>query len=495
LSAARAPGTLLGPALTWFGLSNLAGAVVVFVYQTFVVDPVGPGVTGLDEWATVGVFVGYMLLVLPVGGTLGWRVLAPTRSWLTEHRRPSDDELRNTLTAAWRLALVSLAGWAGAMVLFSSLSLAFGEGGIVALRLFATIAVGALATCFLAYLLVDRSLRPVYARALAGGPPPRALNLGVHSRLMLSWWLGSGIPLLGIALAPVGRRLEPLSPTALAWLGAIGVVSGSLMMGVAARSVGDRLERVRWALREVGDGDIGVRLTVDDGGDVGFLQAGFNDMVEGMRERQRLHDLFGRHVGEEVARRALDRGIGLGGEQREVSALFVDLIGSTALAENRSPHEVVETLNALFGAVVDAVAAEGGWVNKFDGDGALCVFGAPGDQPDHAARALRAACGLRARLRTAAGDVPALDAGIGVSSGRVVAGNVGAENRYEYTVVGDPVNEAARLTDLAKRRPGRLLVSGRTVAAAGAEARSWVPAGEVTLRGRVEPTTTFEPAG
>jgi adenylate cyclase len=145
-------------------------------------------------------------------------------------------------------------------------------------------------------------------------------------------------------------------------------------------------------------------------------------------------------------------------------------------------------LNTFFGTVVRTVAAEGGWVNKFEGDGALCVFGAPADQPDHAARALRAARTLGVALRD---DLPA---GIGVSSGMVVAGNVGAEQRYEYTVIGDPVNEAARLTEEAKHHAGRVLASEAAVRAAGAEASNWVEVGSFELRGRTTPTVGYAPA-
>ena len=173
--------------------------------------------------------------------------------------------------------------------------------------------------------------------------------------------------------------------------------------------------------------------------------------------------------------------------------MFVDLIGSTAMAEVLPPGEVVATLNAYFDAVVDVVTAEGGWVNKFQGDGALCVFGVPAHQPDHAARALRAARALNARLVALGEDHPGLDAGIGVSTGTVVAGNVGSEERFEYTVIGRAVNEAARLTDLAKRRDARILASAAAVRAAGAEAANWSARGTVGIRGQQAPTEIFEP--
>ncbi|MGH2476312.1 MAG: adenylate/guanylate cyclase domain-containing protein, partial [Candidatus Limnocylindrales bacterium] len=154
---------------------------------------------------------------------------------------------------------------------------------------------------------------------------------------------------------------------------------------------------------------------------------------------------------------------------------------------------VVETLNDFFDVVVGTVDAEGGWVNKFEGDGALCIFGVPGTQPDHADRALRAARLLALGLLGLAERHPGLEAGIGVSSGRVVAGNVGTEARYEYTVIGPAVNEAARLTDIAKGRVVKVLASAESVRRAGAEASHWRDVGTVALRGRTTPTAMYEP--
>jgi adenylate cyclase len=159
-----------------------------------------------------------------------------------------------------------------------------------------------------------------------------------------------------------------------------------------------------------------VTVQVDDGSEVGLLQAGFNRMAEGLRERERLHDLFGRHVGRDVARAALENEgeIELGGEVREVAALFVDMVGSTRLAVDRPAARVVSLLNTFFCLVVEVVEEHGGWVNKFEGDAALCVFGAPAPRADAAADALRAARRLRERL---AGELKGAEACIGVSAG------------------------------------------------------------------------------
>ena len=208
-------------------------------------------------------------------------------------------------------------------------------------------------------------------------------------------------------------------------------------------------------------------------------------MVAGLRERDRVRDLFGRHVGEEVARSALAQGLELGGELRDAAILFVDLIGSTPFASTRDPREVVVTLNRFFSIVVEVVTRHGGWVNKFEGDAALCAFGVPAEQPDAATNALAAARELRRRLHL---ELDALDAAIGVSAGRVVVGNIGAADRYEYTVIGDAVNEAARLTELAKGDPCRLLVSEGIVSRAGVhEAARWSIGEPVLLRGHPRP--------
>jgi adenylate cyclase len=131
-------------------------------------------------------------------------------------------------------------------------------------------------------------------------------------------------------------------------------------------------------------------------------------------------------------------------------------------------------------------------VNKFEGDAALCVFGAPLEDADAADHALTAARRLASRLQSELGSVRA---GIGVSAGRVVAGNIGAASRFEYTVIGDPVNEAARLTELAKGTADGVLASEAALARAGAsEAARWERRDQIQLRGRSTATTVAAPA-
>ena len=134
----------------------------------------------------------------------------------------------------------------------------------------------------------------------------------------------------------------------MAILSGIALVVGLLAQVFAARSIADPLTGVRTALEKVAEGDLDVSVQVYDGSEIGLLQSGVNRMAEGLRERERLRDLFGRQVGADVAERALADKPQLGGEARDVSVLFVDLIGSTGLAEDRDPEEVVSMLNSFF---------------------------------------------------------------------------------------------------------------------------------------------------
>jgi adenylate cyclase len=248
---------------------------------------------------------------------------------------------------------------------------------------------------------------------------------------------------------------------------------------------------VRQGLDRVERGEFDAEVEVNDGSEVGLLQAGFNRMAEGLRERERIRDLFGRQVGEEVARAALSQGVSLVGEEREIAAVFVDLTGFTPLTLSMPPADVVRLLNRFFCVVIEAVESEGGMVNKFEGDAALCVFGAPVSRPNPTVDALRAAISLTDRLSR---ELPEVDFGIGISAGTAVAGNVGAEHRFEYTVIGDPVNEAARLAELAKERPTRVLASDAALERAPqAESDGWRMTEAAVLRGRTAPTRLGQP--
>lgn len=471
-------------------LINGMGGLMTFSY----LQQLYPASSAFDiDWLNDFLLLAVTLVTLAPAAALWGRLsFDASAAFVFDDREPNPAERGRLLEQPWRMAARPFLFWILATVVIVGITLVRGTYSTrEALELGQIMMIGGVATSGVAYLVLEQTYRPLFAVALAGQAPPRPASLGIRPRLLLAWIVSSGIPLLGLALSPL--RETAMSLTAVAVLATVGLLSGLFSILVAANSIAEPLDDVRGALGRVARGDIDGDLAVDDGGEVGQVQAGFNRMVQGLREREALRDLFSRHVGHEVAQHALEVGTGLGGESRRASVIFVDLIGSTAMAEVLPPGEVVSTLNAFFGAVVDTVQDEGGWVNKFEGDGALCVFGAPGFQPDHEARALRAARTMHRRLQELRDQHPGLDAGIGVSTGTVVAGNVGTEERYEYTVIGRAVNEAARLTDLAKQRPGRVLASAESMRAAGSEREHWVDRGDVALRGQQTPTGIFEP--
>jgi len=474
-------------------LANLVGAAVVFVFLGLVLP--APDVEDQGQVLLVnGVLTAIFVSIGIVGGTIwGLKRLRPLREWLREERPATEEERMTVLRAPYRIVGMHAVLWGSGAIAFTILNWSYSAE--LGQRVAMTLVLGGITTCAAAYLVTERGLRAAAARALATGVPERPVAPGVLARSFLAWALGTGIPVVGLMLTAISTLTEgdftadQLSVTVLA-LGGIALVLGLYISMLATRAVSDPIVSVREALTRVERGDLETEVPVYDGSEVGLLQAGFNRMVAGLRERERLHDLFGRHVGEDVAKAALEQDVELGGETREVSILFVDMVGSTTLAAERPPEDVVEILNRFFAVVVDVVHDHGGWVNKFEGDAALAVFGAPVPMSDHATRALAAARELCDRLST----LDEADAGIGVSAGEVVAGNIGEEQRFEYTVIGDPVNEAARLTELAKSEGG-VLASGAALERASEEERArWETGDTVELRGRSRETRLAKPS-
>jgi adenylate cyclase len=466
-------------------VANLVGVATVVLLLIGVDDDGGD----VGRTTVLLTAAGYLALALPVGTLAGLRRQRVTNRWLTTRRRPTGTEAAHALRLPVDTALIAGLIWLVGAVLIGIVSAAAFPDALVGLRIGVATLLGGLATAGVTYLLTARAARAVTAIALAAHPPTGALTLGVRPRLLLTWGLTSAVPMLGVVLL----FLDPSNPSgpgesAVVFLVVVALLVGGLATLLTARAVGQPLRDLREAVARVGGGDYEVSVLVDDAGEIGLLQEGVNTMAAGLAERERLRDLFGRHVGTTVADRALATGVSLGGEERTVAALFVDIAGSTALVRRTGPEEMVGLLNRFFEVVVETIEGAGGLVNKFEGDAALCVFGAPADHADPAGAALQAARRICDAVR-AAGEV---DVGVGVACGRVWAGQVGAASRLEYTVIGDPVNEAARLTELAKDHPGRAVTSEATVLAAAADERAhWVRDTEVELRGRGEPTATW----
>ncbi|WP_156755263.1 adenylate/guanylate cyclase domain-containing protein [Actinokineospora pegani] len=473
--------------------ANIIGAVVVIALSGFVIP--APEMTSGTALALAIAVPAYVVAALIVGAVWGTGRALKTLRWAIEQREPTETDRRATLLVPLGLTLMQATLWGVGTIVFTVVTVITQPE--LASSIGFTVGFSGITVCANAYLLSEFALRPVAARALHGDPLGRVVGAGVSARLLLFWALGTGVPVAGVVTVGIFALARGnVTPTQLAVtmivLGGIVLVVGLLVMIFNARATIAPIDSVRDGLARVERGHFDTEIPVFDGTELGLLQAGFNRMAAGLRERERIRDLFGRHVGQKVAEVAVAADVErLGGQVREVSVVFVDIVGSTTLAATRPPTEVVELLNRFFTVIVDEVDAHGGLVNKFIGDAALAIFGAPMPLDDHAGQALAAARAIAARLPA---EVPECPAGIGVATGPAVAGNIGDTRRFEYTVIGDPVNEAARLTELAKSYPGRLIASAAAQASANeAEATLWTSAETVTLRGRTAETTVVLP--
>ena len=450
----------------------------------------------------LAVFLGFLFISFTTASYLSLRLLIPVIRWqrrdtLLTDSDPAVTELARVraLKMPYYRTMINVANWLLGSVVFivASWPVASKSAPVVAVAS----GLGATATAIIGYLQSERVLRPVAVAALRGGVPENFRAPGVIQRQVMTWVLSTGVPILAIVLALVASKFEVLTApadkltTPILLLAIAALIIGLFGTVLVAMSIADPLRQLRWALGEVQRGNYNAHMQIYDASELGLLQAGFNDMVRDLAERQRLRDLFGRYVGEDVARRALERGTELGGQERDVAVLFVDLVGSTQLAATMPAGEVVNLLNDFFRVVVDTVNRHGGFVNKFQGDAALAIFGAPIEHPDACGAALAASRELHDEVLKVLGQT---EFGIGVSAGRAIAGHIGALARFEYTVIGDPVNEAARLTELAKLEAGHVLASAIAVSGAlDAEALCWDVGEIVELRGRAAPTQLARP--
>jgi adenylate cyclase len=347
-------------------------------------------------------------------------------------------------------------------------------------------------TCAVQYLMVERAMRPITALVLAGSEPPRSGSPGVGVRLSAFWALGTGVPLLGIAifagldLAGVGFDRARVVAAAL-FLAVLGLIVGFAATRFAARSVAEPLASLRMAQEHVRKGDFDARVAVEDGSEVGMLQAGFNHMASGLAERERLRHAFGAYVDPELTERVLREGTDLAGEDVEVSVLFTDVRNFTAYAETADAREVVAHLNELYSEIVPIVRRHGGHANKFIGDGLLAVFGAPDRLTDHARRAVVAGRDIIETIRAHGGE---FRIGVGINSGNVIAGTIGGGGRVDFTVIGDTVNTAARVESATRDTGDDLLITDATRSRIDDD-DDWIERPAVQLKGKSQPVRIY----
>ncbi|GAB88694.1 adenylate/guanylate cyclase domain-containing protein [Gordonia rhizosphera] len=452
----------------------------------------------LDFASTVGApnfpaVVFAILVGVGVNLLLGLGLLKPQLRWFVDGRPANQARRRAVQRIPMIQVLATFGAWSTAVLCYllaaDDLTTQTVFGVAVAFGL-----AGVSSSC-ITYVFAERAARPLAVVALHDNPTRHVIH-GVRSRMIAVWAVSSAVPMVGLLIINAGRWADWLPPVQgpIDWttvvLAIVGLVAGARVVALVGTSLADPLTDLRRAVEQVDRGDLSAQVAVYDSSELGVLQHGFNEMVTGLDERDRMRELFARHVGDTVADLALERGAGMHGTNALVGVLFVDIVGSTTVAAQQDPQETVALLNRFFTIVAEVVDQHSGFVNKFEGDAALAVFGVPVAVTNPAAAALGAARDLARRLR----ELP-IGWGIGVSYGLSFAGNVGAERRYEYTVIGNPVNECARLSELAKGAEVPVLAGEGAVAAAGDDERpEWRAVGARRLRGRSEAIEVYVPA-
>lgn len=229
------------------------------------------------------------------------------------------------------------------------------------------------------------------------------------------------------------------------------------------------ITKLRVSSKALGKGQFSNRVSIYRNDEFGDLALAFNRMAEDLELNEKVKSSFGRYVTPEIVDMILknpDSHYWMKGSKVEASVLFVDIRDFTSLSENKTPESIVDLLNEYFSRITESVIKHGGHLNKFFGDEAMAIFGAPISNPRHAESAIKAALNIREEIeqfnkKIDMDDVD-IQVGIGVNSGEMVAGNLGSQKKMEYTVIGDNVNIASRLTSMAK--PGEILISRQTYA-------------------------------
>ncbi|QRY55086.1 HAMP domain-containing protein [Mycolicibacterium septicum] len=440
------------------------------------------------------VLIVFLAVAVPVMLRVRRHRFAVSTAWLSEGRPPTPEELRMTLGASGEAVRLSAAVWGFGAVIFGSLALS--QQVSTAVYIFSVVALGGTSTSAVWYLIVERVMRPVSARALDGATPDRRFGQTIGRRLVMAWLLATGVPLFGIAvlavgyLADVGFRAQRTF-VAILILVAVAIVVGLLAILIAIRSVTERVTALRRALAEVQAGDFNARVEVDDASEIGRLQAGFNTMTAGLAERERIRDAFGTYVDHDVAEHILCAAGSLEAQELDVTLMFVDVRGFTTFAERLRPTEVVTTLNRLFERIVPIVHDHGGHVDKYAGDGLMAVFGAPRRQDRHADDALGAALQIAEAVHEEFSG--SLTVGVGLNSGPVVAGNVGGAGRLEFSVIGDAVNVAARVETATRQTGDTVLLTGATLSQLTGDRGDFEPRPGLALKGKTNPVAVYAP--
>ena len=322
---------------------------------------------------------------------------------------------------------------------------------------------------FLVELASQWGLFPVFFRDERADRTPNIFTLSLRGRGIV-WAISASICPIASLLLLV---LAPRSPaTNAAWLavfvGVVGIAFGIFTALMMSRLVANPIDQLRAAADAVSRGNLTVdlgRAGAQRADEFGRLLSEFDQMVRELRDKEKLRQTFGLHVGRRAAERILARDPGLSGVEEEITVMFVDMRSWTARASSSPPAEIVEIMNDFFRVSVRAVEEEHrGMVNKYLGDGFMAIFGAGDSGSNHARDAVSAGCEILRAVEGLNDELGAknrapIQIGIGIHSGPAIVGSVGSPQRLEFTAIGNTVNVASRIQGLTKTLGKPLLVT------------------------------------
>jgi adenylate cyclase len=425
--------------------------------------------------------------------------MRPIERWIRGARRP--DETREAWHAAVNLpvGMVRLDMLVPILLVVAPAVIAsvgiLGAPWLMAFPIFVAGMVALGYSAILHYLVLEAGLRPVLVDISQHLPPQHRV---AHTGLSLRVRLLATMPMINVITAFVVVALAAeQSGTAAIGVDVLVAVAVATVIALEltillSKSILRPVADLHEATHAVAEGRYeDVQVPVTTGDELGELAASFNEMVDGLRERERIREAFGTYLDRDVAEYILSEAFSEEGVDVDVSILFCDVRGFTSFASEATPKEVVAALNRLFETIVPVIRRHGGYVDKFEGDGLLAVFGAPQPHEDHAERAVRAACDIARRVNSEE-EAGRLRVGIGVNSGHVIAGSIGGAGRLDFSVIGNAVNIADRVEAATKELDDNVLITAETRRRLG-EGFDVEGRGEVELRGLDEPVTLYAP--
>ncbi|MDX1437869.1 MAG: adenylate/guanylate cyclase domain-containing protein [Anaerolineales bacterium] len=491
-------------------VSNSLGGLVTFLYLAAINPvPAGEGSVRSLAAADIATFIIALAFASITASLLSRRIWKPVMNWenLLDAGAPASEipEIVARRVLNWPLISAAVIGcaWLFMAIFFSVFYRDPGN--------FIGIAIGGGVTTAIAYSGTDLLWRRVIPKFFPQGNLSEvpALRMWVRRRLLIGFVvIGAITPVLLVAVTLERMRAlqTAASPEAvldnlvigLLFILAAGLATGIVVAVLVARAIVEPIQTLRQAMGQVEAGELGTRVQVTTNDELGFLGERFNQMTNGLSQGERLRQLFGLYVSPEVARAAVESGVGLGGELIHCTVMFSDIRDFTSLTEQLPPDSLVDLVNRYMAVMVSVIVENGGMVTRFGGDSILAVFGSPlNPMDDHADRAVAAGTKMRQALKAfnqteANFTRTPIENGVGIATGPVIAGNVGGKERIEYTVMGDAANLAARLEEMTKEAGFPILFSEGTYHKLSKDPDTGArPLTGIQIRGKQEPVTVY----